>query len=64
MVLPASIDEIKRLKLKTEGEKQSGFLIGSRFILQWMDELSLRPFERKSNKVYQAHLKDSMGEPF
>ncbi|CDW81429.1 laminin subunit alpha-like [Stylonychia lemnae] len=62
-ILPASIDEIKRFKKRGEGLKESDFLIGTKFMLNFMDENSLKPFLRKSNKVYQSKYYEN-GEPF
>jgi hypothetical protein len=48
-ILPKSIDEIKRLKLKSEGMKESEFIIGTRFMLNWIDKNELFPFLKKSD---------------
>ncbi len=36
--LPKSINEIMRFKMKAEGSKESEFLIGSRYMIQFMNE--------------------------
>jgi hypothetical protein len=55
--MPSSIDEIMRLKFKTEGMKESNMIIGTKFMLNWIDQERLHPFVRKSDKVYQTSLK-------
>ena len=64
-ILPKNIDEIKRTKLKSEGVKESEFMIGSRFMMKFMEEEQLWPFLRSSDKVYQTTYNDpSTKEPF
>jgi len=62
--LPKSIDEIKRTKIKQVGQKESEFIIGTRFMLNWIDEKKLHPFLKKSGTVYQTRYFDKRGEPF
>lgn len=51
-ILPKSIEEITRYKLKNEGMKEADFLITSATTLAFIDENKLHPFTRKSNSVY------------
>lgn len=51
-MLPKSIEEIKRLKMKPEGVKEGEFLIGTRFMMDYMNNYALRPFLAKSTTVY------------
>ena len=53
-ILPKNIDEIKRVKARTEGLKESEFIIGTRFMLNWIDKNDLYPFLKKSDKIYQT----------
>jgi hypothetical protein len=62
-LLPKSIDEIKRFKLKAEGLKEGAFLLGTRFMMQFMNEKALKPFTPKSSIIYGAPYK-SKGELF
>lgn len=48
VTLPKSIQEIERVKIKSEGVKDSEFIIGNRFMMKWMAEDTLYPFLRKS----------------
>ena len=40
-IMPKSIDEIKRLKQRTEGLKESEFVIGTRFMMEWIEKNEL-----------------------
>lgn len=51
-VLPKNPHEVLRYKLKTEGMKESEFLIGNRFMLEYIDKNDLQPFIPKSEIVY------------
>jgi hypothetical protein len=51
-VLPKSINEIMRYKLKAPGMKESDFIVGSRYMMEWMDKEALFPFVPKQNRVY------------
>ena len=46
--LPKSIDEIARYKMKSEGVKESDFLIVSKYMLGWIDKQQLTPFIKKN----------------
>lgn len=43
-----------RIKKRGEGLSESDFLIGTRFMIKYIDDNELRPFNRKSNTVYQS----------
>jgi hypothetical protein len=40
------------MRMKPEGIKEGEFLVGTRFMLEFMNEYALRPFIQKSNTVY------------
>lgn len=47
--LPKTIDEIQRFKVKPEGVKESEFIAGTKYMVDWMSDTSLnRPFVPKS----------------
>lgn len=50
--LPKSIEEIARYKVRTEGLKESEFIIGTKFMLDWVDTNRLKPFVPKSDQVF------------
>lgn len=56
-LLPKSMDEIMRFKMKTEGMKESEFIIGNKFMMKYMDTYALYPFVPLSNRVYQSKFK-------
>lgn len=52
--LPKNFDEIKRVKPKVPGVKESSFIQGSKSVMETFKVTSLTPFIPKSAKVYQA----------
>ena len=50
--LPKSINDIQRFKMKAEGLKESEFLMGTKFMMNYMNELALKPFIPKTNSTF------------
>jgi hypothetical protein len=51
---PESFDEIKRIKPKVPGLKESSFIQGSNAVMRTFNVASLAPFIPKSKTVYQG----------
>jgi len=50
--LPKDIEEVKRLKPKVPGMKESSFIQGSKAVMDTFKVASLEPFIPKSKKIY------------
>lgn len=48
-----------RYKIKPEGLKESEFLVGTSYMVSWMNENSLKAFTPKSTTTYQAKYKQA-----